>query len=100
MGLGFIYFYPLCISPAGRRLSPRGSAPTGEPPEGTLTLHFIPIVISDDDDEGENEEELNEMCDWMDEQNVCTPIIIKSTRKNDTRQHTYTLLFFIQAHRK
>ena len=32
--------------------------------------------------------------------NVCTPIIIKSTRKNDTRQHTYTLLFFIQAHRK
>ena len=25
------------------------------PPEGTLTLHFIPIVISDDDEEGENE---------------------------------------------
>ena len=45
----------MCISPAGRRSSPRGSGPPGGPPEGTLTLHFIPIVISDDDDEGENE---------------------------------------------
>ena len=43
------------------------------PPEGTLTLHFIPIVISDDDDEWENEEELNEMCDWMDEQKCLHP---------------------------
>ena len=45
----------MCISPAGRRSSPRGSGPPGGPPEGTLTLHFIPIVISDDDDEWENE---------------------------------------------
>ena len=45
----------MCISPAGRRSSPRGSGPPGGPPEGTLTLHFIPIVIIDDDDEGENE---------------------------------------------
>ena len=51
----------MCISPAGRRSSPRGSGPPGGPPEGTLTLHFIPIVISDDDKEWENEEELNEM---------------------------------------
>ena len=36
-------------------MSPRGSGPPGGPPEGTLTLHFIPIVIIDDDDEGENE---------------------------------------------
>ena len=45
----------MCISPAGRRSSPRGSGPPGGPPEGTHTLHFIPIVIIDDDDEGENE---------------------------------------------
>ena len=63
----------MCISPAGRRSSPRGSGPPGGPPEGTLTLHFIPIVISDDDDEWENEEELKEMCDWMDEQKCLHP---------------------------
>ena len=50
--LGFLSFF---ISPAGRHSSPRGSGPPGGPLEGTLTLHFIPIVISDDDDDGENE---------------------------------------------
>ena len=53
--------------PRREAFEPRGSGPPGGPPEGTLTLHLIPIVISDDDEEWENEEELKEMCDWMDE---------------------------------
>ena len=59
--------------PRREAFEPPRQRPLGGPPEGTLTLHFIPIVISDDDDEWENEEELNEMCDWMDEQKCLHP---------------------------
>ena len=41
--------------PRREEFEPRGSGPPGGPPEGTLKLHFIPIVISDDDEEWENE---------------------------------------------